>query len=130
MSYANHVVLVGQVSAVDREVHRLHRAHRVLEILEAPVRRPALKLYLGDLQKNARYDGNREIFTAIRKRNFFFGREDGGKELVYSPRSSVSLGRYERIIQVNYDLIIPILKNSSLHVGKNRFFSIGIGIGN
>jgi len=49
LSYANHVVLVGQMSAIDREVHRLHCAGNFVEILKATGRRTLSELDLGDL---------------------------------------------------------------------------------
>lgn len=53
LSYANDVVLVGQMPAVHRKVHRLHGARRALEILKAPGWRPLSKLYLSDLYTNS-----------------------------------------------------------------------------
>lgn len=50
LPYANHVILVGQMSSIDREIHRLYRTHRIVEILKATVRRPLWKLYLCDLK--------------------------------------------------------------------------------
>lgn len=50
LSYAYHVVLVGQMSTVYREVHRLHGTGHVLEVLEATGRCALCELYLSDLQ--------------------------------------------------------------------------------
>lgn len=49
LSYADYVVLVGQMPAIDRKVHRLHGARQTLEILQATGRRPLCELDLSDL---------------------------------------------------------------------------------
>jgi len=49
LPYANHVVLVSQMSAVDREVHSLHRARNFVEVLKTSGWRTLRKLDLGNL---------------------------------------------------------------------------------
>lgn len=66
LSYANYIVLVGQMSAVDRKVHSLHGARDFVEILKTSGWRTLSELNLRDLyyKNNAiRYTYTNRIAT-------------------------------------------------------------------
>jgi len=61
LTYANHVVLVSQMSAIDRKVHSLHCARDFVEILKTSSWRTLSELDLRDL--NYKINAINSVYT-------------------------------------------------------------------